>query len=335
MKKIFTSKWTWIVVLLVGGLSWWFFGRGEKAPDYEVISVGRETITEIVDATGEVEPIDYADLSFEIPGVIEKVYSMVGDAVEVGEVIANIDGASYRSNLEQAQAAARIAEADERFARRIWDDLEPEQREAKKLASEQARQNAASVASQLEKTYMRAPLDGTITRMDIREGEFAVTGSKVVRISGEEGLHIVTDIPEADIAKLSLGQEGMATFDAFGPREKYSVVLSEIEPEANAIQDVVYYTVHFDLLEEESRLRSGMSVDIEVRVAESQNALYLPFRAVYETEDRVYTEVFAPDGITIVERDIEIGLQNDEGNIEILKGLSEGEQVVIRSKKEI
>jgi len=335
MKKIVTSKWTWLVIIAIGVGVWWFFGKGEQAPEYEMVSVERATITEIVDATGEVEPIDYADLSFELSGVVESVRVAVGDDVSSGQVLAQLDGASYHSALAQAQAAARIAEADEVNARRNWDDLKPEQREAIKLTSERARQAAASAAAQVEKTRLRSPLEGIVTRFDVREGEYATPGMSVARVSGPDGLRIKADIPEADIANLSVGQEGVGTFDAFGPREKFSVVLEEIEPEANAVQDVVYYTVYFALQNDEPRLRSGMSADIEVRVAESQNALSLPFRAVYETEDRVFVEVLAADGITIEEKGIEIGLEDDEGNIEILSGLSEGDEVVVRSKKEI
>jgi HlyD family secretion protein/macrolide-specific efflux system membrane fusion protein len=335
MKKILKSWWFWILILFLGGGVWWYMSGKETAPRYEVIQVERKTITEIVDATGVVEPIEYADLSFETSGTIEEVFKEVGETVRVGEVLAQIDGASYRSTLEQAQATARIAEADEVYARRNWDDLKPEQREAIKLTSEKARQAAATAASQLEKTYLRAPLDGVITRMDIRVGEYATTGRDIARVSGSEGLHISVDIPESDIAKLSLKQEGTATFDAFGPREKYNVFLSEIEPESNAIQDVVYYTVYFDLKEKEERLRSGMSSDVEIRVAESRNALSLPFRAVYETQDRVFVEILGADGMTIEEKDIEIGLENDEGDIEILSGLKDGDEVVVRSRKEL
>jgi len=336
MKKILLSKWLWIVIVLLGAGAWWFLGRGESAPEYETVAVERATITEIVDASGEVEPETYADIAFAMSGAVEEVLVEREESVERFDVLAQIDAASYHAALAQAQAAARIAEANERLARRDWDDLQPEEREAKKLASEQARQAAAAAAANVEKTYLRAPFDGMVTRIDIREGEFAAAGATVARVSQNHGaLRITADIPESDIAKLSVGQEGEAVFDAFGPREKYPVKLVEIEPEANAIRDVVYYTVYFDILSDEPRLRSGMSTDIEIRVAEARDTLSLPFRAVWETEDRVYVEVFGADGISIVEREVEIGLEDDEGNIEILSGLAEGEEVIVRSKKEL
>jgi RND family efflux transporter MFP subunit len=335
MKRIFTKKWFWIILLVIGGFSWWMIGKQDAEPEYEIVSVERMTITEIVDATGEVEPRDYADIAFALSGEIQEVKVFVGERVAKGEILASLDSASYQATLSQAQSAARIAEADERFARRNWDEIKPEQREAIKLASEQARQNAAVAAAQLEKTFLRAPLEGVIARLDIREGEFASAGARIARISGEEGLRIRADIPESDIAVLEVGQEGVATFDAFGPRKKYAVKLSEIEPEANPMQDVVYYTVYFELDSPEELLRSGMSSDIAIRVAESRDTLSLPFRAIHETEDRVYVEVFDVDGVSIVQKDIETGLEDDEGNQEILSGLSEGENVIVRSQKSL
>jgi RND family efflux transporter MFP subunit len=332
MKTFFRSKLMWVgVVLFVVGM-WWFLGREELTPQYEMISVERTTITETVDVSGNVEPVSYADGSFLLSGEVERVFVSVGDVVSARSVLAQLDGASYQSALAQAQAAARIAEADERLARRVWDDLKPEQREAKKLASEQARQAAAIAAANVEKTYLRAPMAGTITKWDVREGEFVAAGNPIVRISGEDGLRVSVDIPESDIADLSVGQEGEASFDAFGPREKYRVRLAEIEPDATVVQGVVYYTAYFDILDEEPRLRSGMSADIEVRIAESHDTLFLPFRAVYETRDRVFVEILDQNGL-IVEHPIEIGLEDDEGNVEILSGLSEGDAVVVRAKK--
>ncbi len=331
-KRIFM----WIIVLLGIGFSvWWFFLRQEETIDYETLSAERETITEIVDATGRIDPLSYADIAFLLSGTVENVYVVTGEEVKKGDVLAVLDGASYRATLAQAEASARIAEADERFARRNWDDLKPEQREAKKLISEQARQNAAVASAQLEKIYLRAPMDGVVSKIDIRKGEVALSGNVVARIShSESGFQVSADIPEADIAKLQKGQEGLATFDAFGPRQQYPLVLREIEPEPISLQGVIYYPVHFEIQREEERFRSGMTADIEIRVAEKKDALTLPFRAVYVNQERSYVEMLSGDG-SIIEKDIIIGLSNDEGNIEILSGVSEEDVIVVRARKEL
>lgn len=326
----------WGVVLVGVGFSvWWFFLRQEEKVDYEVLSAERSTITEIVDATGSIETLSYADIAFLLSGTVEKVYVVTGEEVKKDDVLAVLEGASYRATLAQAEASARIAEADERFARRNWDDLKPEQREAKKLTSEQARQNAAVASAQLEKIYLRAPMDGIVSKIDIRPGEVALSGNVVARIShSQTGFQLSADIPEADIAKLQKGQEGVAIFDAFGPRQQYALVLKEIEPEPISLQGVIYYPVHFEIQTEEERFRSGMTADIEIRVAEKKDALTLPFRAVYVNRDRSYIEVLSGDG-SIVEKDIVIGLSNDEGNIEIISGVSEDDVVVVRARKEL
>lgn len=340
MKKIFTSKWFWILLILLAGGYWWWSKNQEKPEEYEKVTVDRMTITEIVDLTGSVEPVSYADVSFEISGPVDAVYVKRGDTVKKGQMLARIDGSEYRSSLSQAETSARIAEADERLARtrtnatgKRWEDLEPEERDAYKLKSEQARQSAMVAKARLGKIFLRAPMDGIVTKFDWKVGEFASVGSNPIRIASGKDLRIVADIPESDIVKLSIGQEGSAKFDSLDIREKYAVVLREIEPEAKVLQGVVYYTVYFDLKEQEGRLMSGMTSDIEVRVAERSNALFLPFRAVYETEDRVFVEVLADNGRTIQEKDIQIGLSDDEGNVEILSGLKQGESVIVRPRK--
>ncbi|QQS61111.1 MAG: efflux RND transporter periplasmic adaptor subunit [Candidatus Moraniibacteriota bacterium] len=341
MKKILMSKWFWFLVFLGGGGYWWWASNQEKVPEYETVTVGRTTITEIIDLTGAVEPVSYADTSFEISGQVESVSVKIGDTVKEGQILARLEGAQYYASLSQAETAARIAETDERLARtreltagRKWDELKPEEREVIKLRSQQARQNASIAAAQLKKIYLRSPMEGIVTKFDLKVGEFTGVGSSSVRITSGKDFRIIADISESDIVQLAVGQEGTAKFDSLDVREKQGVVVREIEPEAKIIQGVVYYTVHFDLKEQDTRLMSGMSTDIEVRVAESQQALFLPFRSVYETENRVFVEIFAPDG-SIIEKDIRIGLSDDEGNIEILSGLEEGDIVVVRPRKSL
>jgi multidrug efflux pump subunit AcrA (membrane-fusion protein) len=93
---------------------------------------------------------------------------------------------------------------------------------------------------------------------------------------------------------------------------------------------VVYYTTKFTLEDADDRLKTGMSADANVETAKSENALLISRRAVKEDDNGIYVEIY--DGINPpVRRDIETGLENDEGDVEIVKGLSEGERVVVGS----
>lgn len=328
MKHIFKNKWFWFFAVIIAGSVWWFFGRNTK-PVYETEKAHRGNIAETISVSGTLEPRDSTDVSFDRSGALRKVYVEKGERVEKGDVLAKMDDAVLQSQKREAVLGVQTAVQQEWLARRTWDMLKPEEKKMKKLASESARASLATVESSLAKTVLRAPVSGVVTNVYVETGETAVAASPVVQIvSGDLGSYVEADVPESDISKLSVGREASATFDAFGKKEPFSVRIESIDPRSTVVQDVVYYKVKFALESEDARFKSGMSADVSVETARANDAVLLSRRAVKEDDSGAYVEVY--DGINApARRDVETGLEDDEGNVEIVKGLSEGETVVL------
>jgi len=169
----------------------------------------------------------------------------------------------------------------------------------------------------------------------LEEGEMASVASPIVTISGEKGFEIKADIPESDIDKVKIGQKGEATFDAFDSDEIFYFNVSEIEPAATIIQDVVYYKVTFKMEKEDSRIKSGMSTDIDILTSERKNVLAVSNQAVKNDEGNRYVEVLEmkDEQKTTRKVDVKIGLRGDNGMTEIISGLNEGDEVVTFTKE--
>lgn len=331
------TKIVWIVILgvAVAGTAAWFLTRPPKRL-YETEPAARTTVMQTVSVTGELVPKSYADLSFASVGTVGTVRVSRGDAVKKGQVIVTLDTSVLRSQLRDAQIALDIAVQGEMLARRgrttRWESLAPEEREAKILASEQARQKVRTLGTQIANSNVVAPIDGIVTRLDVRGGETAIAGSVIGRISAGEGLVLESRVPEADITKLRDGMTGDVTFDALTKDDVFRSEIYEIEPSATVVQDVVSYVTRFRLPEPDPRLREGMSATIDIVTAKADNVLAVPFRAVARQGAKAFVDV-SSDGIATERREVTLGIEGDEGTIEIKSGLSEGDPVVVAKVK--
>jgi len=328
--------WGVVVVLIIGGGIAWFMSREPEAL-FETEAVTRETVARTVSVTGELVPSEYVDLSFPKVGTVEQILVEEGDTVTAGQALIKLDSATLRAQLETANIALDIAVENEKLARRgrtkDWDDLAPEERESIKLASEQARQSVRTVLTQLADNTLVSPIDGTVSRVDIREGETAIAGNAIVRVSSPSGaFELESRVPEADITELRAGMTGSVTFDSLSSDDVFPATMTGSDVAATVVQDVVSYVATFSLDREDDRLREGMSATIDIETARAENVVAVPFRAIVREDDRTYVEI--PTGPTTSERrEIEIGIEGDEGLIEVKHGLSEGEEVIVSRKK--
>lgn len=197
-----------------------------------------------------------------------------------------------------------------------------------------ARSNYDIAVNNLEKASLKAPLNGTVTQLNYQKGE--VIGSASTKSFGRllsSDLILEAKIPESDIASVKLDQTASITFDALGSDEKLEATIVEIDPESTVIQDVVYYKVKLRLANMDKRLKPGMSGDIDIHIAEKKGVLLLPTRAVKQDGNARYVEVKSADGKTAERRDVKVGLEGSEGQVEIVSGLSEGQEVITEKKK--
>lgn len=322
----------WIIILAVFGSGIYYYLKPkETGPEYTTEKAIRTDLQQTVSVTGEVVDIVKADVSPEMSGTTEELAVKVGDRVEKGQKIAKINDSVVRAQLNEALIALQIQQEQLDLKRRKWDTLKPEEKEAAKLAVESARATTWTLQQQMKKNIVYAPIDGIIAKKYLEEGEMAAMGKPLVTISGEKGFEIEADVPESDIDKIKIGQKGQATFDAFLSDEIFEFEVTEVEPTATIIQDVVYYRVTFKLLTEEKRIKSGMSTDIDILTAEKKDVLAVSNQAIKNEDGKRYVEILEIDADqqkTVKRADVKAGLRGDSGLTEIVSGLSEGEEVI-------
>jgi len=204
--------------------------------------------------------------------------------------------------------------------------------EPEKIAAQQARVKAAeasvsNIEAQLQKTVLRSPITGVVTRQDAKIGEIIGANSVITSLISDAAFEIKANIPEVDITKVEVGDSARVTLDAYGNDVVFTVTVSMIDPAETVIEGVSTYKVTFGFEENDDRIRSGMTANIDVETERREQVLYVPQRAVI-TKDQLKLIRVVTGKNTFEEVEIEIGIRGSYGNIEIISGIEEGDQIV-------
>lgn len=206
-------------------------------------------------------------------------------------------------------------------------DATAEQLAAQEALVEQARANKENISAQIEKTVLRAPISGTVTKKETKAGEIVSASVLVVSLISNSQFEIEVNIPEADIAKLKIGNLAKVTLDAYGNDVVFSVKIVSIEPAENIIEGVATYKTILQFIEKSESVRSGMTANIDIATDKRENVIIIPQRAIIiDAAGDKTAKVLVGNEVNDVK--IKTGLRGDSG-VEIIEGLNEGDKVVL------
>jgi HlyD family secretion protein len=244
------------------------------------------------------------------------------------------------NNIAAAQAAVTIAQAA--VTSRKADVAQAEASLAKVEATPRAvdlaslRADLAAAQARYVKSIITSPIDGILTDLTADIGELASAGTTFATVHANAGqFKIPVDISESDIAKISVGDSAIVTFDAFGDDRIFAATVATINPAEKIIEGVVFYEATIVLTGNEVRndVRSGMSADVTITTAIAADALYVSQRAVLEESGIKYVRMPIDDKGNFEKRTVTVGMRADDGFLEILNGLTEGELIIVSLKE--
>ncbi len=192
-------------------------------------------------------------------------------------------------------------------------------------------QYSAALANAADAT-ITAPINGIVTVVNADIGEQAQSGSTLITLLGSNNqFEIVMDIPEADIAKVHVGQQSSVTFDALGDDNAFSGSVYHINPAEKLIEGVVFYEakIVLDAASDLSAIKPGMSANVTIDTANVNGALFIPKRAILEDAQGKYVRIPKDTFGNFDRRSVIVGLYGDDGSAEILSGLNENETVIV------
>ena len=195
-----------------------------------------------------------------------------------------------KDSLENAQANYNLAvigidksavqDAEIQVANaQITLDKEPIQLEQTALSLEQAKLKLVAAQRSLDDMVLVAPMDGTITELNIKPGQLASNGQTAVVISDLVSLVVEIGLDETDIAQVVLGQEALITLDAFD-EVVLNGLITEIAPIATIQSGVVMYDVTVRLVPTDLPIKPGMTADVEIIANSAEDVLVVPIKAI-------------------------------------------------------
>jgi len=347
-----------IVCLLLVGWRWGF--ASAPAIQWKTATVERGDVEELVTALGTLEPGDYVDVGAQVSGQLTRLHVDVGDSVEQGQLLAEIDASvqqtqvdaglaeleALRAQLEQREAELNLAELQFQRQQRLRaanatsDDAFQSARSTRvitraqiKVLKAQIRQKQASVeGDQANLGYAKiyAPRSGTVVSLEAREGQTLnanQTTPTLMRIADLSTMTVSTQVSEADVDRLAAGMP--VYFNTLGNGQvRYDSTLRQVLPTPEVVNNVVLYTAEFDIANLQGKLMSGMTAQVFFVVNSEKDVLNLPVAAV-KRNDRGQWQVQVPgsDGQP-QNKTVKAGINNRVRTV-ILEGLNEGDTVLL------
>lgn len=238
---------------------------------------------------------------------------------------------SALSTVEQSYKASQNAyqKAQDQLAlKKAGSTIEQINSQAAILKSAQA--DLQSAKAVLAKTNIVAPFSGLITKVDVKEGEIASVNTNVIGMISASSYEIESYISESDIAKVKIGQPARVTLDAYGKDIIFTAKTTEVDPAETVLDGVSTYKTKLQFTEADERIRSGMTANIIIQTSEKPESVVIPQQALFlEAGEKMVT---VDQGGKRVNKKVETGGINANGDIEVLSGISIGEKVVVTKK---
>jgi HlyD family secretion protein len=284
-----------------GGYAGYRYWKRPAAPpvEYRTATVSRGDIVQAVTANGSLNPVRNVEVGSQISGIITKINVDFNSKVKAGDVIAQIDPATYERALVQAeaelanaQAALELAQlnfdrAQELFANNLISKSEFDQAKVNLSQAEAVvkmrRANVERAKVDLDRTTIYAPIDGVVISRRVEEGQTVAASLNAptlfVIANDLSRMQIEAAVSEADVGGVEEGQKVTFTVDAFMDR-KFEGIVKQVRYAPVTNQNVVTYTTVVEVENRDLKLRPGMTANASIITAERRGVLTIPAAAL-------------------------------------------------------
>ncbi|MDR2212140.1 MAG: efflux RND transporter periplasmic adaptor subunit [Pseudomonadales bacterium] len=311
-KRILMSSFL-LLLVLAGGYWYWQSSAQTQAEDAPLLAkVTRGSIENTIAAAGTLKPSRYVDVGAQVSGQLEKLYVEVGDVVEQGQLLAEIDARvqiakvdasrasieGQEAQIDSRRASLELARANAARQERLMNDKATSQLEydnaVNNLASaesslvqlekqiEQSKATLTSDETQLGYTKIYAPSAGTVVSINLLEGvtlNASQQAPTVMRIADLSLMTVEAGISEADIGSIQKGMEVYFTTLGGGTRRWFGTV-RQILPTPVVTNNVVLYTGLFDTENEDGSLFPEMTAQVYFVTSAARDVLTVPLGAI-------------------------------------------------------
>lgn len=308
-----------LAVAALGGAAYYKNKTSDQGLTVTTEKAVTKTITQLVNATGKIQPEVEVKIAPEVSGEIVELPLREGAVVKKGDLLVRIKPDNYRYQVDQREAdlaATRASSVQSRaqllklqedlkrsadlFEKKLISDSEFTAAKAAVEAAQAAFDNSVAqirraegllkqAQDQLEKTVIYSPMAGTVSARTSEVGErVAGTGqfnaAEVMRVADLSNMEVRVNVNENDVVNVKVGDRARITIDAY-PGRKFAGRVKEIASAArtqglNTQEEVTNFQVKIRITDKDVALRPGMSATVDIETKTVENVVAVPIQAV-------------------------------------------------------
>jgi RND family efflux transporter MFP subunit len=361
------KRWTRVLITLAlvisgaGAVAYWQYPQ-ETIATVTTVSPTLGTIEQTIAATGSVEARRKVLVTAEPGARISTLYFNEQDLVTKGQVLAKLDDIEWSTQLRQMEAAQSLAKGNLQNAVAILtqsqalfekgyiarQEVEAAQRQVDVYRAQIEEKKAAIqlLKAKIERSYIRAPISGAVTRKLVEVGGIVSDGSRgfpgssggqlqpmgIAEIAHLEALEFHVDVDQTEIGMIKRGQRAVIALDAFSDRQFAGTVeeitLSSMEEMGGRVR----YKVRVALQRSDAPLRLGMTGTVQFIVARKDHVLTLPTSVLMQRGAEEYVFVIEEGRAHL--RSVQTGLRNEDV-FEVVAGMAGGDVVIDQGRSRV
>jgi membrane fusion protein (multidrug efflux system) len=300
-------------------------GFGAPTMTVEMATVVQEPVADRFEAVGTIEASEAITVVSEIDGVVVRLPFREGSAVRRGGLIAQLDDAQLRAEVERAEALRDQSRSTYNRVKAVVDQGAgaPQDLDDAAAALKVTEANLALARSRLSKTRITAPFSGTLGDRRVSPGAFIRAGQAITNLAKLDELRVNFSAPERYLGQLHRGAEVNISTTAYPGtliKGRIDVVDPVLDPGTRSARIVARFR------NPGGRFRPGMSANVSAVLSQRQNALTIPSEAIFAEGDQSYAYVVKPDS-TVTRVALTLGTRLPDA-VEVVKGLEPGMTVV-------
>lgn len=291
---------TGVAVAAVAGGAWALLSRSErKTSGFLTAFVDRGTVIQSVATTGTLTAVTTVKVGSQVSGIIATLHADFNDQVKKGQLLGTLDPTPFqatvnetKAQLERARVAALDAEIKWKRQRALFEAKlvsEDELQSAKALYDQavaqvsQLQATLAKAETNLRYSVITAPIDGVVVSRDYDVGQTVAASFQAPTLftiaEDLTRMQLTCQVDEADIGQVQEGQVVRFSVDAY-PEREFNGKVSQIRLSPQITNNVVTYPVIVEVENKDLKLLPGMTADVRIQVAKTEDALRVPASAL-------------------------------------------------------
>jgi RND family efflux transporter MFP subunit len=319
-------------------------GRKLEYP-VQVAPLQKRHVQYAVTAPGALDAFQQVQITARVAGAVDRVAFVEGQNVKDGDILATIESDRYQVAVDQAKAQVSKSQATQKSQeaqlqrRTATQTTNPglipgEEIEQHETAVETAKADVLAAQQQLRvaqlnlrDSMVRAPIAGVVQTRTVQTGQYLQPGAVLATIIQRDPLLLRFSVSEQDAPRLKTGMQ--ATLMLRESSHTYTATISLVAGAADMQTRLVPVTAQVDETDHQYWLRPGAFCEVSVPIGDARDAIVVPTMSVQPTEKGNVVYVI-DDKNQAHAKVVELGMHTPDGNVEVTRGVNEGEQVVVR-----